>query len=336
MSRQNAGRETWDRLLHWNRGQADSERLAGHILKSEGYESIDPSHPLGGQDGGKDIICKKDDFKIIGACYFPRGQQTLSAIKTKFLSDLKGVQNNNADGIAFVTNQELTLGERKELSDLGNKYIVDIYHLERIVSILDSPSNYGIRYDFLDIEFTKEELLSFQAIRDKEYYERLETLNAKINDVTLKLENHVKDIIGYSIGGDGFGFIALSPNLDDDDLNELLFITQGKYSLFDININMVDLNELHKNPSKYNGLNLHIDEMTPNTSRNLGININLKGKTEQKYNIFYILRNGSFTQQLRLYKIDGYWRPITRVTRNGEIVYENINDVIPPEIVTWE
>jgi len=36
-------------------------------------------------------------------------------------------------------------------------------HLERIVSILDSPPNYGIRLEFLDIQMTKEEQLAFFA-----------------------------------------------------------------------------------------------------------------------------------------------------------------------------
>jgi len=33
----------------------------------EGYEAIDPSHPLGGQDGLKDIVCAKDGVKSTGA-----------------------------------------------------------------------------------------------------------------------------------------------------------------------------------------------------------------------------------------------------------------------------
>ena len=44
--RQTEGAETWRRLLNWDRGQTASERLAAHILRFEGYASIDPSHPL--------------------------------------------------------------------------------------------------------------------------------------------------------------------------------------------------------------------------------------------------------------------------------------------------
>ncbi len=178
--RQTEGGETWRRLREWDRGQAPSERMAAHILRVEGYETIDPSHPLGGQDGLKDIVCVKDKVKFIGACYFPRGQQNFSSISNKFLDDLEGVNRNDADGIAFVTNQELTLAERVELTEKAGSAKVDLFHLERIASILDSPRCYGLRLEFLDIEMTKEEQLAFMATVSH-MSERLDDIIAHIN-----------------------------------------------------------------------------------------------------------------------------------------------------------
>ena len=54
--RRNDGDETWQRLLSWSKGQKSSERLSGLLLQADNYKSIDPSHPLGGKDGLKDII----------------------------------------------------------------------------------------------------------------------------------------------------------------------------------------------------------------------------------------------------------------------------------------
>ena len=82
--RRTDGDETWNRLKEWVKGQKSAERLAGHILLSEGFSSIYPSHPLGGRDGGKDFLCLKEGLKWVGAVYFPRGQQSLNAIKAKF------------------------------------------------------------------------------------------------------------------------------------------------------------------------------------------------------------------------------------------------------------
>ena len=59
------GRETFYRLLEWDKGQATSERLAALILEQEGFRDIDPSHPLGGKDGGKDMLCEFNNFKWI-------------------------------------------------------------------------------------------------------------------------------------------------------------------------------------------------------------------------------------------------------------------------------
>src|SRR5256885_2134727 len=107
--------ETWHRLREWTNGQGPSERLAAQILLDEGYESLDPSHPLGGKDGGKDACCLRNGQRWIMAVYFPRGQQEFAIIKDKFLNDIAGVAKNAASGIAFVTNQELRLAERQEL-----------------------------------------------------------------------------------------------------------------------------------------------------------------------------------------------------------------------------
>lgn len=114
----------------------------------------------------KDIISIKDNIQWIGAAYFPRGQKNFLETKKKFTGDIKGIKKNKVSGLAFVTNQELTLSERKELKDIGKPHTIEIFHLERIAHILDNPINYGLRLEFLDIELTKEEQLSFFASRD--------------------------------------------------------------------------------------------------------------------------------------------------------------------------
>jgi len=167
--RQTQGSETWKRLRDWDRGQTASERLAPHLLRFEGYTSVDPSHPLGGPDGLKDVICIRDGVKWIGSAYFPKGQQDFPKILGKFKHDLKGVNKNKAEGIAFVTNQELTLGERENLIEEAGSTKVDLLHLERISSILDNPACYGLRLEYLDIEMTKEEQWAYMALTNQRF-----------------------------------------------------------------------------------------------------------------------------------------------------------------------
>jgi hypothetical protein len=143
--------ETWHRLIEWTKGQAPSERLAAQILIHEGFSSLDPSHPLGGPDGGKDAMASKDGVRFAMAVYFPRGRQRFSDIASKFEADLAGARQAHADGIAFVTNQELTLGEREKLRATAGPTLVDLFHLERITTILDTPTMARVREQFLDI-----------------------------------------------------------------------------------------------------------------------------------------------------------------------------------------
>jgi hypothetical protein len=107
--RRTEGDETWIRLREWTKGQKAAERLSAQILRVEGYSSIDPSHPLGGRDGLKDMVCIKDDVNWLGAAYFPRTQKTKNEIRKKFADDLKGAKTNNVNGFAFITNQEINL-----------------------------------------------------------------------------------------------------------------------------------------------------------------------------------------------------------------------------------
>lgn len=143
--------ETWHRLREWTNGQGPAERLSAQVLYAEGYTDVDPIHPMGGPDGAKDARALKDGERWVMAAYFPRGQQTFNEIKTKFVSDYQGVAANNAYGMGFVTNQELTDGERANLENaVGGP--VEIFHLERVTAVLDRPVMHPVRAQFLNIE----------------------------------------------------------------------------------------------------------------------------------------------------------------------------------------
>ncbi|PFJ14091.1 type II toxin-antitoxin system PemK/MazF family toxin [Bacillus thuringiensis] len=156
----NNGRNTRYSLAEWTGNQEDAERLAAQILMSEQFNDVDPMHPLGGPDGKKDLKCSKDGTVYVVGCYFPRGQQKFPAIKSKFLGDLEGVKSNNVDGFIFVTNQEITVSERKELEEVA-EHPIKLFHLERVINILMRPEHIGTRLKYLDLDISTEEILSF-------------------------------------------------------------------------------------------------------------------------------------------------------------------------------
>jgi hypothetical protein len=111
-------------------GQTPSERTAAVILDEEGFESIDPAHPLGGKDGGADALIQKNGELWVMAVYFPRGQQSISEITDKLTSDVEKAKSKTPTpvGVAFVTNQELRLAEREAHGKVGGDTKVELYH----------------------------------------------------------------------------------------------------------------------------------------------------------------------------------------------------------------
>lgn len=193
---------TYQILLNWDKGQPFAERMAGKILGIENYSELDPQCPTGGPDGTKDILCNKDNRKYVVGCYFPNGQRSLKEIEEKISNDYQGVEKHNADGFIFITNQKITPGERLKFAQdfVGS----EIYHLERIVGVLDSPKGYGVRLEYLGVELTKAEQISFlESYLDlKSHFEEikssLEYLKKVTNGVALDLKG--RDVFDFRKG----------------------------------------------------------------------------------------------------------------------------------------
>jgi fido (protein-threonine AMPylation protein) len=148
-------------VREWRYGNTQAERLCADLLHLESFQDVDPQHPLGGPDGLKDVLCKRNGKNWIVAAYFPPTHPSFQEIQTKFDHDFAGVKANNAEGFAFFVNQPLTIGERQDLLSHANFVRVEIYHLERIRSLLDSPKGCGVRLQYLRIPMTEEEQLAF-------------------------------------------------------------------------------------------------------------------------------------------------------------------------------
>ncbi|WP_319579404.1 Fic family protein [uncultured Methanospirillum sp.] len=175
-------------LKEWRFGQTEAERLCAEILHIEGYEGIDPQCPLGGPDGKKDIICKKDGKFWIVACFFPPTPQLFSDIKNKFSSDFLGVSKNQAQGFVFFTNQKITPSERDELIKITEPGEPDIFHCERIRAILDSPKGYGIRLEYLRISLTEEEQYAFFSLFKDDIYDLFITQKKAMDEISSKMD----------------------------------------------------------------------------------------------------------------------------------------------------
>lgn len=191
---------TYQIIINWDKGQPFAERMSAKIIDLEGYEKIDPQSPTGGPDGTKDILCYKGEKKYVVGCYFPNGQKDFKDIQEKFNSDMLGVAKNVAQGFVFITNQKITPTERINLCQgLANE--VDIYHGERVCGVLDSPKGYGIRLEYLGVELSKAEQISFLSshLDLKRNFEEIKSALAELNKVTTRLAGEI-----YARDGSGF------------------------------------------------------------------------------------------------------------------------------------
>lgn len=160
-------------LRDWRYGQTQAERLVASLLHLEGFEAVDPQHPLGGPDGLKDVLCRKDGLSWVAAAYFPTTPSTIQAIIKKFTDDFAGVGSNSAKAFAFFVNQPLTVGERSQLQLVAGQTRTEVYHLERIRSLLDAPKGCGIRLEYLRIPMTEAEQWAFWSSMNQDVMQRL-------------------------------------------------------------------------------------------------------------------------------------------------------------------
>ena len=306
--------ETWHRLRDWTNGQGPSERLAAQILIHEGYNSLDPSHPLGGKDGGKDAVCQKGGQQWLMAVYFPRGQQDFNEIKKKLLNDLKGVTSNQAGALAFVTNQELRLGERQDLQIAAGKIPIELFHLERIATILDKPEMISVRKQFLGIDFTQEI-----------WRQEVEALKNNF----LLAQRHLEAV---QTGGGTFCYWMLyNFDLVQSIARHFVIIRCGEYPLYDVRFRIRDMNANRDIFSRSWGeINAPSDDF----------NVKWILPESAYYRVFFHARNGSWNQDLLLNRSTsaGYWLAATCVRgKMGEIRFEDIDNCFISEFgaPTW-
>lgn len=277
--------ETWHRLREWTNGQAPSERLAAQIIIEAGYSNVDPSHPLGGKDGGKDALCTFQGETWVMAVYFPRGQKEFSEIKEKFENDCAGAIRTGACGIVFVSNQELRLAERAELHKVSGKLKFDLFHLEKITAMLDSPAMASVRHQFLGIGSERSD--SEAILRDE------------ITKMQLRLE-------GLQTGGNTFCYLMLYYfDISLRIAQNFVVIRKGEYPMYDVRLRIVNMNNGQEIARQWG-------EISAPAEYNM---VKWPLNSREYYRIFVHARNGQYHQDLQLMKSESKecWLAATRV-----------------------
>jgi len=167
--------QTDERLKSYlDTNQLHREQMCRAILAiDKRFSEVQPRHPRGGRDGGRDIEgIYRDSQLAYGAIGFVNqandSVEQKKIIKAKFESDLNNAlsADKKPDVFIFFTNINLTIGEKETLiarakeSELSYCEILD---RERLRISLDSPDGFSIRFQYLNIPLSEEEQASFFA-----------------------------------------------------------------------------------------------------------------------------------------------------------------------------
>ncbi|MFC2138861.1 hypothetical protein ACFLTE_11855 [Bacteroidota bacterium] len=158
----------------------------------------------------------------------------------------------------------------------------------------------------------------------------------------VKQSNAEKDILYSITGGDSFCYIQFQ-NIKSGN-GKLLVIHNGNYPIYDVEARIVDLDKYNQAASQNEkikellGLNYQIGNLIPGFARDL-VQWKETIPGQLRLNIFFIARNGSYTQCYRRQLVDGEIAFANKVEYNGKIVLEEISKNFPKNEkgeIDWE
>ncbi len=136
------------------------------------FSNVRPRNPKGGPDQGRDIEALFEGRALVFAAVgFIRGAQDTPQHRrqtaNKFDHDLRSALKHapDLDVFVFFTNVALTAKDRDGLCDaaraIKHSIYTEIFDREQIRLILNTPRGFGLRFQYLDLEMSKEEQQSF-------------------------------------------------------------------------------------------------------------------------------------------------------------------------------
>lgn len=163
------------------------------------------------------------------------------------------------------------------------------------------------------------------------------------SDEIAKLNHKIANLV---TGGEGFCYMLIGSIAPTSDQGTMTIVRQGEFPLYEVKARIVDLDEFKaKGPITFDNMflgdtNLSLGTLPPYTAAFHG-RIDLGPKDQKDFNVFFSARNGLYTQNLSLRKIDGTWRSASRVKRVDEkgqeqVVFEFIDPHFPSGQLDWK
>lgn len=176
-------------------------------------------------------------------------------------------------------------------------------------------------------------------ISTREVKHELQTVKTELTTKNDKIQELNNFILSSITGGDSFCYVDIGSISQTNDHGFLVVVQQGKYPLYDLNIRIVDLDKFDKIKDNLSlekwasaETRLNLGTLSPGIAQLVGP-ISFPGKTNLRFNIFAIARNGGTTQVLRMRLINNKWARATKVTKSdtNAVIYENTDKEFPKD-----
>lgn len=160
---------------------------------------------------------------------------------------------------------------------------------------------------------------------------KFETEVKQKNEEIKKLNEYILSTV---TGGNSF--CVLNFLIDTSKNIRLAIVQKGEYPVYEVQMRIVDLQKLEKEDLSNltlekvleNDIIKNIGNVSPGSSYILG-NVQFGKETRRDFNIFFMARNGAFTQLQRFRLVNDKWVSACRVIRNNEIIYEKVDLEFP-------
>jgi hypothetical protein len=170
-------------------------------------------------------------------------------------------------------------------------------------------------------------------------------IEASVNRTLQALEEKTADLIGHISGGESVCYL-IGPQPVADVWTQLVLVHVGKHPLYEISARIVDLDEFEKIKHNLTTNNIQQAEfhrqygnLIVGHVRMLQENIVLGSGNSRRFNIFFIGKNGGFTQLLRCRRVSEQWLFATKVVRSDRTFFEHIPEgypLKPDGMVDWD
>jgi len=160
-------------------------------------------------------------------------------------------------------------------------------------------------------------------------------IEASVNRTLQAIEEKTADLVDHITGGESVCYL-IGPQPVGDIWTQLVLVHVGKHPLYEVSARIVDLDEFDKIKDNLTSNNIQQAELYRQYGnlvvghvRMLQENIVLGSGNSRRFNIFFIGKNGSFTQLLRCQRVAGIWLFATKVVRSDNIFFENVHEGYP-------